>query len=467
MDETRRQWVKRLAILFGTAAFLLVLVIVFREVLVPFVIAVVIAYVLTPAVDWFHRRKVAGRPLPRWTAVLIIYTVLVGLLTLFGTTLLPRLGEETTALVRAAPEFIQWVKDDWIPSTERWVSTRVGPFLGRPPPSPELLPEEEQLPPPPPEPALRVHPVEGGGFEVMLPREGMLIEEVGDGRYRVGAQRTQEPTGSFLGLRRQLDDLLDRILAQGEYHAVTAIRYTQRALVITVEFVFSAVLSLMLAAFILATMPAVMDFFRSLFPPRLRPDFDQLVKRVDRGLGGVVRGQLLICLINGVLSGIGFAIAGLRYWPVWTLVATVASIVPIFGTIVSSVPAIAIGLSQGWGTGLFVFIWIVAIHELEANIFNPKIMGDAAKMHPVIVVFALVAGANAAGILGALLGVPVASILQSLFRYLRDRAYGEEDEHEAAQGGDDPPPTDAEGSPEAEASASAPGDDDEPQNKAD
>jgi predicted PurR-regulated permease PerM len=254
-----------------------------------------------------------------------------------------------------------------------------------------------------------------------------VIEEVDAGQYRIGSQQRVLRESAF-GLRRQLDDAVDRVLAQGEQHALTAIRYTQRALVITVEVIFSAVLSLMLAAFILATTPAVMDFFRSLFPPRQRPDFDQLVKRVDRGLGGVIRGQLLICLINGLLSGIGFAIAGLRYWPVWTLLATIASLVPIFGTIVSSVPAVAIGLSQGPWTGLFVLLWIVAIHELEANVFNPKIMGDAAKMHPVVVVFALLAGAHAAGVLGALLGVPVASIVQSLFRFLRARAYAEQEQ---------------------------------------
>lgn len=421
MDDQRRQWFKRLAILLGTGTFLTVILIVFRDVLVPFIIAVVLAYVLHPAVDWIHRRKIGRFQAPRWSAVLLIYLILFGALTIFGTTLLPRLSQETAALVRAAPEFIDIVKDEWIPKTERWIGTSFGRLVGD---ADFGKPPEEVEQEPIAQPTIRISPTQDGGHEIVIPSSGIIIEEVSEGRYRIGAPQRRQEQG--FGIRRQLELALDRVLEQGEHHAVTAIRYTQRAVFLTVEFIFRAILALMLAAFILATTPTIMEFFRSLFPPRLRDDFDQLVKRVDRGLGGVIRGQLMICLINGVLSGIGFAIAGLRYWPVWTVLATVASLVPIFGTIVSSVPAIAVGLSQGWGTGLFVFIWIVAIHELEANIFNPKIMGDAAKMHPVIVVFALLAGAHAAGVLGALLGVPVASILQSLFRFLRARAYEEE-----------------------------------------
>lgn len=434
----RRQWFKRLAILVGTGTFLTIILIIFHEVLVPFVVAVVLAYVLHPVVQWLHTRRIGSRYMPRWAAVLILYAVLFGVLSVFATTLLPRLGAETTALVRAVPGYISIVKDDWIPETENWLGSRLGTFFNQPRSEPSVEedagesvanvgdPGAQPSPAPQrPPPNIRIRPLDGGGFEVVLPPEGLVVEEIDDGQYRIGAPARTGQGGMF-GLQRQLDEALDRIFAQGEQHAMTALRFTQRAVFITVEFVFSAILSLMLAAFILATTPRIMGFFRSLNPPRLRGDFDQLVKRVDRGLGGVIRGQLLICLINGVLSGIGFAIAGLRYWPVWTLLATVASLVPIFGTIVSSVPAVAIGLSQGWGTGLFVLIWIIAIHELEANIFNPKIMGDAARMHPVIVVFALLAGAHAAGTLGALLGVPVASILQSLFRFLRARAYDED-----------------------------------------
>ena len=100
------------------------------------------------------------------------------------------------------------------------------------------------------------------------------------------------------------------------------------------------------------------------------------------------------------------------------------SIIPIFGAILSSVPAVLVALTQDIGLALLVLAWIVGIHQLEANVLNPKIMGDSARVHPVLVVFALLAGEHIAGIVGALLAVPVLSITQTLFLYLRERFLG-------------------------------------------
>jgi len=77
------------------------------------------------------------------------------------------------------------------------------------------------------------------------------------------------------------------------------------------------------------------------------------------------------------------------------------------------------GLTQSVGTGAFVLIWIIGIHQLEANFLNPKIMGDQAKIHPVLVVLSLLVGEHFFHTVGALLAVPCMSILQSVFLHLR------------------------------------------------
>ena len=126
----------------------------------------------------------------------------------------------------------------------------------------------------------------------------------------------------------------------------------------------------------------------------------------------MVRGQLLICLVNGVLSAIGFWFFELKYWPILAILAGVMSLVPIFGSILSSVPIVAIALTQSLGVALEVLLWIVGIHQLEANLLNPKIIGDQAQIHPVLVVFSLLVGEHFFGLPGALLAVPVLSIAQ-------------------------------------------------------
>src|SRR5690606_38618202 len=137
-----------------------------------------------------------------------------------------------------------------------------------------------------------------------------------------------------------------------------------------------------------------------------RASFARWLRRADRGLSGVVRGQVIICGVNGVLSGIGFALLGVKYWPLLAVLAAVFSLIPIFGAILSSIPAVLVALTQSPWTALWVLLWILGIHQVEANVLNPKIMGDSAKLHPVLVIFALVVGEHSYGLPGALFALP-------------------------------------------------------------
>jgi predicted PurR-regulated permease PerM len=171
-------------------------------------------------------------------------------------------------------------------------------------------------------------------------------------------------------------------------------------------------------------------FLRSLFPRDFRGDYDIIIEGIDRGLSGVIRGQLLICLINGVLTFIGISIFGIKYGLILAVVAAVMSLIPIFGSILSSVPIVFSALVSG-ETGLDFFratvmlAWIVGIHLLEANFLNPKIIGTSAKIHPVLVVFALVLGEKLYGLTGALLAVPVLSMIQVMFLYFYKKQWKE------------------------------------------
>ena len=145
------------------------------------------------------------------------------------------------------------------------------------------------------------------------------------------------------------------------------------------------VLILMLGAFILIDMQRIRGFIRSLVPHAYREDYDRIAQGADKGLSGVIRGQLLICLINGVLTYIGLLIFEVNYPLLLAGVASVLSLIPIFGSVVSSVPIVAVALISSGSLdirqGLFVTGWIIFIHLIEANYLNPKIMGDAAKIH--------------------------------------------------------------------------------------
>ncbi len=410
IDVVRRRRVIFAAVSITTVAAVIVAS---RAVLLPFVLGVLLAYVLHPVVGALTRVSVRGRSVPRWVAVLGLYVTLVTAIVVTLLAVTPRvISEARSFAVTELPTLRQRIEHDWMPRVRGLVARVQGAVVAAPPREEAEAPSGER---PREDGALRVSPEPGGVYRVTLPAEGVVIERVDDAHWIMHPRRRQPSEGDTI--QREL-----RKLGQG--HAADVVRVGRGIIGGVIGGIFNFFMTLMVSAYLLVTEARVLGFFRTLVRPESRDSFDGLLRRLDRGLSGVVRGQLIICLVNGSLSAIGFAMADLKYWPTLALVATIFSLIPIFGTVLSSVPAVAIGLTQGFGTALFVLLWIIGIHQLEANLLNPKIMGDQAKIHPVLVVFSLLAGEHAFGILGALLAVPTMSVAQTLFLHWRTYALG-------------------------------------------
>ena len=186
----------------------------------------------------------------------------------------------------------------------------------------------------------------------------------------------------------------------------------------TVRTLVFFLLFFMLTAFMSMDAPRITGFFESLVPRYWRTDYDRLLGGVDVGLAGVVRGQVTIMGINGVLTFIGLFFLHVPFAFALSFLATIFYVVPIFGTILSSIPIVLLALTVSWGKGLAALAWILLIHGLETYVLNPKILGDAARIHPVLIVLAIVVGERSAGIVGALLAVPVMSVFVAVFKFL-------------------------------------------------
>lgn len=384
-----------------SAAVAIAAVVMAHDVMLPIVLGVLIAYVLMPIVAAVERRRV-----PRGLAIVLVYVVVLGSIGSFVRVIAPRMGNELTGLARELPAMTIRARQHWIPVLRDKLRLLA-------PPQPVTGPDAPPLVAVPDEPAFVIRPQTDGSFAV----------EIVDG---VSVRRTRE--GHVIDKDRErgaidFDKMIDASMkASATYVRENAIELARIGTGIVFgigRFFFVFGLTLMIAAYLMLTKERIERFLMSLVRPSTRPSFRELLDRMDRGLSGVVRGQLIICVVNGVLSAIGFALLGLKYWPVLAIVATVGSLIPIFGAIISSVPAVAIGLTQSFWTGALVLLWILAIHQLEANFLNPKIMGDAAKIHPVLVVFSLLVGEHFFHTTGALLAVPCMSIAQSLFLHFR------------------------------------------------
>jgi predicted PurR-regulated permease PerM len=388
----------RRTVFYGlTAAVVAVVIALAHDVMLPFVLALVIAYVLAPLVAWVEKKRV-----PRGAAIVLVYVVVLGSMALFGRLIAPRVGQELAALRREVPEVMTEVRDVWIPRAE------------------DRLRAVGLAPAPPPE----VSAPHAPAFVLRQQGDGTIGVEVGSGarivQTKTGfALRSGEEKEETRDPSRTLADAVGASFAYVQHNALELARIGRDIVVGFSRAVFIFGITLMLAAYLMITRERILAFFESLVLPSKRDDFRALLTRIDQGLSGVVRGQLVICLINGALCAVGFALIGLKYWPVLALVSTVFSLIPIFGSIASAVPAVLLGLTQSLGTALIVLLFIIGVHQVEANLLNPKIMGDSAKIHPVLVIFSLLVGEHFFQATGALLAVPTMSIAQSLFLHYR------------------------------------------------
>ncbi len=400
----------RVGRLWGFIAFLVFVVVLFREIATPFVFAFALAYVLNPIID-----RMAPRVGRVW-AVILLYLVLLGAVSAFIIVFLPMLVQDFTRLRDALPQVLEYVDDSVLPWATEWLETS---FAGLEQEGVEAVVSDagsaarsSQL---------MVTPQADGSMLVSLEGAKLHIEEVNAGHWIV---ESHPELTSEEGLA---DSLSKYVTSKGDEYG-GMIYETLRLLVSGVTaFLTKFVITLMLAAYIMFEPQRILRFVRSLIPQHYRGTFAEIMHEIDVGLSGVIRGQLLICLINGVMTYVGLVILGIKYSFLLGLLAGGFSLIPIFGVIISSVPILFVALiSTDDGTislvnPLLVLAWLTGIHLLEGNVLNPKIIGDSANMHPIIVIFALLAGEQVYGLMGALFAVPVGSIVQTLYLYALNR----------------------------------------------
>lgn len=213
-------------------------------------------------------------------------------------------------------------------------------------------------------------------------------------------------TGFFESVQGQLGEMAKRAkdLVAGVFSAI-----------------LSAVLVFMLTGFLLYDLPRLQDWLSHLVPNEYRDRIMVLMRDIDRGLAGAVRGQILVCIVNGMLTTAGLFLMGVKFAITLGVVASICSLIPVFGTLISTIPTVLIGLISGFWTGVAVLVWILMIHAIEANVLNPKIIGHNAELHPALVVLALLIGEHYGGIAGLLIAVPTATVIRAIITYTLGR----------------------------------------------
>ncbi len=364
----KRPRARLLAVAVLVWALIAAVLILAAPVILPFVLAALAAYVIDPVIARLSTIPVRSGRVPRWASVLVVYVVLGLLVWLGAVSIVPQIYREAVRGLTELREFLAGITPDRV---EGWART-IDAFLQRHGIPIDVVPGDGPS---------------GSRFSVDL------AAGIADALHEASA-----------GLRGRVGDVVDlsRTLISGALRAV-----------------FFVVLLFMLTAFLSMDAPRIIRYIESLVPRGNRADFRRLLHGIDTGLSGVVRGQLAIMLVNGGLTLVGLLLLKVPFAFALAFLAFLLYVVPIFGTFLSSVPIVLLALTSGGPSrGLLALAWIAGIHALESYVLNPKIMGDSARIHPVLIVLALVVGERSAGIAGALLAAPVMSVFVAVFRFL-------------------------------------------------
>lgn len=155
-----------------------------------------------------------------------------------------------------------------------------------------------------------------------------------------------------------------------------------------------------------------------LLSPRARTKVVEVISDIDEALSGYVRGQVMLCIIVGALMTVGLWLLRVRFALVLGAVAGIFNVVPYIGPVVGAVPAFAVALFQSPWTLLYVAALVVLIQQLESGLLAPKVIGDSVGLHPITIIFVLLAGGELFGLLGVVAAVPVTAALKVVVSHL-------------------------------------------------
>jgi predicted PurR-regulated permease PerM len=179
--------------------------------------------------------------------------------------------------------------------------------------------------------------------------------------------------------------------------------------------IFGLVTILILAFYLLIDAERIVATLTRLFAPDNQPRVEDASRRVVVKVSAWLGGQLLLAMIIGTTAAIGLFFMGVPYFYVLALLAGIGEVIPIVGPILSAIPAIIVALTVSPALALAVAVFFFAQQQFENHILVPKVMERQVGVSAGVVIIALLIGGSLLGIVGAILAVPTAAILQVVF----------------------------------------------------
>jgi predicted PurR-regulated permease PerM len=338
---------RRLSLLGLVPLLVLILgLILFREVLLPFLVGMAAAYLLDPAADQLQRWGL-GRAAATSLITVGLFVVLVVVLVL----ILPTLVAQTAALAADLPGYLERLRERLVPSVS-----------------------------------------------ALLTRLDVPVDLSARGLFQ---RYSTQSMGVLVA-------------------AVSQLLQSGVALLNLVSLIF---VTPIVTFYLLRDWDRMVARVWAAVPPDLRPTVSRLAADIDEVLAGFIRGQGMVCLFLALFYGFGLWLVGLRYGLVIGLLTGFFSFIPYIGMTLGLAVGLAVAAFQFQNFAMIGLVaGVFALGQfIEGNLISPRLVGSRIRLHPVWVIFAVLAGTVLAGVLGTLLAVPVAAVVGVLLRFGLER----------------------------------------------
>jgi predicted PurR-regulated permease PerM len=229
-------------------------------------------------------------------------------------------------------------------------------------------------------------------------------------------------------IRKQGQDLVDRIQeADPQSYTSEVIAFIEGAAFSIFEVLFSLVLIIVVSIYMLLDMDRLARGIDRRFPPA--PGSQPLLRRVESAVAGYVKGQVLVSLIIGVSAGVGLWLIGTLGWAdgqddyalLFGSWVAFAELIPYLGPWLGAIPPLVYALVVDPFSAIWVALLFLGIHQIEGHIVVPKVMGTALRLHPLLVIFGLLAGGQIYGLPGVFLALPTLAALRAVWEFFSER----------------------------------------------
>ena len=218
-----------------------------------------------------------------------------------------------------------------------------------------------------------------------------------------------------------ISDLLSRLSDRARSLAQNFLSGLAGFVSTTVSFGVNLFGALFVSIYLLIDIKRIKAFYLRLFPHEYRWDGRELWNAFGVTLSSYLGGLAFVVVIQGVLAGTSLWIIGVPYAILLGAWVSVTAVIPYLGAFLGAIPAIVLALFISPTTAILTALVYLGIQQLEGNFLTPRIQGQALKVHPIVVLLAVVAGGSLAGLIGVILAVPTLAVLRVLLDFFRAR----------------------------------------------